>query len=46
MDGLANPIPLSSVPDEVFSSGAMGEGLAIDPSDNKLYAPFDGTVGI
>lgn len=22
----------------------MGEGLAIDPSDNKLYAPFDGTV--
>ncbi|MEH7004477.1 beta-glucoside-specific PTS transporter subunit IIABC [Priestia megaterium] len=37
-------IPLSSVPDEVFSSGAMGEGLAIDPSDNKLYAPFDGTV--
>ncbi|MGG3194934.1 beta-glucoside-specific PTS transporter subunit IIABC [Priestia aryabhattai] len=37
-------IPLSNVPDEVFSSGAMGEGLAIDPSDNKLYAPFDGTV--
>lgn len=37
-------IPLSSVPDEVFSSGAMGQGLAIDPSDNKLYAPFDGTV--
>ena len=22
----------------------MGQGLAIDPSDNKLYAPFDGTV--
>ena len=21
-----------------------GQGLAIDPSDNKLYAPFDGTV--
>jgi PTS system beta-glucosides-specific IIC component len=37
-------IPLSNVPDEVFSSGAMGKGLAIDPSDNKLYAPFDGTV--
>ncbi|MFE7082904.1 beta-glucoside-specific PTS transporter subunit IIABC [Priestia megaterium] len=37
-------IPLSRVPDEVFSSGAMGQGLAIDPSDNKLYAPFDGTV--
>ncbi|WP_440619627.1 beta-glucoside-specific PTS transporter subunit IIABC [Bacillus subtilis] len=37
-------IPLSNVPDEVFSSGAMGQGLAIEPSDNRLYAPFDGTV--
>ncbi|WP_413375195.1 beta-glucoside-specific PTS transporter subunit IIABC [Alkalihalobacillus sp. 1P02AB] len=37
-------IPLSEVPDEVFSSGAMGQGVAIEPSDNKLYAPFDGTV--
>ncbi|MBD1381058.1 beta-glucoside-specific PTS transporter subunit IIABC [Metabacillus arenae] len=37
-------IPLSEVPDEVFSSGAMGQGIAIEPSDNKLYAPFDGTV--
>ncbi|MDM5303906.1 beta-glucoside-specific PTS transporter subunit IIABC [Bacillus subtilis] len=37
-------IPLSKVPDEVFSSGAMGQGLAIEPSENKLYAPFDGTV--
>ncbi|WP_332695585.1 beta-glucoside-specific PTS transporter subunit IIABC [Halalkalibacter lacteus] len=37
-------IPLSEVPDEVFSSGAMGKGVAIEPSDNKLYAPFDGMV--
>ncbi|MBO1512630.1 beta-glucoside-specific PTS transporter subunit IIABC [Metabacillus bambusae] len=37
-------IPLSEVPDEVFSSGAMGKGVAIEPSDNKLYAPFDGTI--
>ncbi|TYR81830.1 PTS beta-glucoside transporter subunit EIIBCA [Priestia megaterium] len=37
-------IPLSEVPNEVFSSGAMGQGLAIEPSDNKLYGPFDGTV--
>lgn len=37
-------IPLSQVPDEVFSSGAMGEGIAIEPSDNKLVAPFDGAV--
>ena len=37
-------IPLTDVPDVAFSSGAMGSGLAIEPSDNKLYAPFDGTV--
>lgn len=37
-------IPLSKVSDEVFSSGAMGQGLAIEPEDNKLYAPFDGNV--
>ncbi|MEK3646425.1 beta-glucoside-specific PTS transporter subunit IIABC [Aeribacillus sp. FSL M8-0235] len=37
-------IRLSEVQDEVFRSGAMGQGLAIEPSDNKLYAPFDGTV--
>ncbi|MGR6117617.1 beta-glucoside-specific PTS transporter subunit IIABC [Aeribacillus composti] len=37
-------IRLSEVQDEVFRSSAMGQGLAIEPSDNKLYAPFDGTV--
>lgn len=37
-------IPLNQVPDEVFGSGAMGNGLAIEPKDNKIYAPFSGTV--
>ena len=37
-------LPLSKVEDAVFSSGAMGNGIAIDPTDNKVYAPFDGTV--
>ena len=46
---IKNPIsgkvlPLSKVEDAVFSSGAMGNGIAIDPSDNKVYAPFDGSV--
>jgi beta-glucoside PTS system EIICBA component len=35
---------LETVPDEVFSSGAMGMGLAIEPNENKVYAPFDGKV--
>lgn len=37
-------IPLSEVADEVFSSGALGNGAAIEPSDNKVYAPADATV--
>ena len=37
-------LPLSKVEDAVFSSGAMGNGIAIDPTDNKVYAPFDGSV--
>ncbi|OLP67060.1 PTS system beta-glucoside-specific EIIBCA component [Bacillus pumilus] len=37
-------LPLSEVPDAVFSSGAMGKGLAIEPTDNRMYAPFDGSV--
>ena len=46
---IKNPIsgrvlPLSKVEDAVFSSGAMGNGIAIDPTDNKVYAPFDGSV--
>jgi PTS system, glucose subfamily, IIA component len=26
-------LPLSEVKDEVFSSGAMGEGVAVEPSE-------------
>ena len=37
-------LPLSKVPDEVFASGAMGAGVAIDPAGTHVYAPFDGTV--
>ena len=37
-------LPLSEVKDEVFSSGAMGEGVAIEPSQGVLHAPDDGRV--
>ena len=37
-------IPLSEVKDEAFASGALGEGVAIEPSEGKLFAPADGTI--
>ncbi len=35
-------LPLTSVPDETFSTGVLGNGLAVEPSEGKVYAPFDG----
>ena len=37
-------VPLSEVPDEVFATGVLGEGVAILPSDGKVYAPCDAAV--
>lgn len=37
-------IPLEDVNDPVFSSGTMGKGVAIEPSDGVVVAPFDGKV--
>ena len=37
-------VPLSSVPDETFASGVLGEGIAIEPSDGLFCSPVDGTV--
>jgi len=42
VSGLA--VPLSEVPDETFAGGHMGKGIAIEPIEGKLVAPFDGTV--
>lgn len=35
---------LSEVDDPTFSSGMLGQGMAIIPADGNLYAPVDGTV--
>lgn len=37
-------LPLSEVKDQVFSSGALGKGIAIEPVVGALYAPADGTI--
>ncbi|MBP2058645.1 PTS system beta-glucosides-specific IIC component [Lactobacillus colini] len=37
-------VALSDVKDEVFSSGAMGDGIAIEPSEGVLHAPADGKI--
>lgn len=37
-------IKLEDVEDETFASGIMGKGVAIKPSEGKLYAPCDGIV--
>ncbi|MFP7253843.1 beta-glucoside-specific PTS transporter subunit IIABC [Terribacillus goriensis] len=39
-------IPLSQVQDEVFSSKAMGDGIAVVPSKGELYAPVDGEISM
>ena len=37
-------VAISEVPDPTFSSGAMGNGIAIQPTDGKVCAPVNGTV--
>lgn len=39
-------MPVTEVEDQVFSSKAMGDGIAIDPSEGKIYAPFSGEITV
>ena len=39
-------VALSNVNDPVFSSGAMGQGIAVKPSQDVVYAPADAEVTI
>lgn len=37
-------VPLTEVPDAVFSTGMIGQGAAIQPTDGQVVAPVDGVV--
>lgn len=37
-------VPLAEVKDEAFASGALGDGIAIEPTDGELVAPADGEI--
>lgn len=37
-------ISLSQVQDEAFSTGALGQGIAMIPKEGKLYAPVNGQI--
>lgn len=39
-------ITLEEVPDEVFAGKMLGDGFAVNPQDNKVYAPVSGVVRV
>lgn len=39
-------IPISEVPDEVFSQCVMGNGIAIEPESDTVVSPADSEVGV
>lgn len=39
-----NAVAVSKVPDPTFSEEILGKGIAIEPSDGKVYAPCNATV--
>ena len=48
-DGLYAPmagkaVPVTEVPDPTFAEGMLGNGIAIEPVEGKVYAPCDATV--
>ncbi|MBQ6890204.1 MAG: PTS glucose transporter subunit IIA [Oscillospiraceae bacterium] len=49
MDTLGAPmagkaVAISQVPDPTFAEGMLGNGIAIEPSEGKVFAPCDATV--
>ena len=39
-------IPIEDVPDDVFATKMMGDGIAIIPSSGEIYAPCDGEISM
>ncbi|MFC7393398.1 N-acetylglucosamine-specific PTS transporter subunit IIBC [Scopulibacillus cellulosilyticus] len=49
MNLIASPLngkimPISEVPDQVFSQKMMGDGFAVNPEDGELVSPVNGTI--
>ena len=39
-----NVIAREAIPDDTFASGVLGDGVGIEPTDDLVVAPFDGTI--
>ncbi len=39
-----NVIARDAIPDDTFASGVLGDGVGIEPTDEVVVAPFDGTI--
>ena len=39
-------VPSSSINDPTFGEEMLGKGMAIEPSEGKLYSPIDGSVAV
>ena len=41
---VGNAVPVTEVPDPTFAEGMLGNGIAILPTEGKVYAPCDASV--
>ena len=39
-----NVIAREAIPDDTFASGVLGDGVGIEPTDELVVAPFNGTI--
>ena len=37
-------VPITEVPDPTFAEGMLGNGIAIEPTEGKVFAPCDASV--